>query len=46
MTWQVHRYEEELARELYDQLAGLPGTHVLGPPPDVAMVRCAWWGQE
>lgn len=40
-SWQVHKYEEELARELYDRLAGLPGMHILGPPPDVPMGRAS-----
>ncbi|KAL4458639.1 hypothetical protein ABPG75_013504 [Micractinium tetrahymenae] len=37
----VHSYEEELAKELYQQLAGLPGIHILGPPPDVPMGRAS-----
>ncbi|KAL4429361.1 hypothetical protein ABPG77_005135 [Micractinium sp. CCAP 211/92] len=38
---QVNQYEEELARELYCQLAGLPGATILGPPPDVPMGRAS-----
>lgn len=49
--WQVNQYEEELARELYCQLAGLPGATILGPPPDVPMVGRAgrvwgWWCRD
>lgn len=35
----VHKYEEGLARQLYEELCDVPGIRILGPPPDVPQVR-------
>lgn len=37
----VHEYEEGLARQLYEELSGVPGIRILGPPPDVPEVGAA-----
>ena len=31
----VHEYEEGLARQLFEELSGVPGIRILGPTPDV-----------